>query len=346
MTLGIVTSHRVPLALTAVFLVGLPASAQKSSTQPANPYIVSHRRTVTPTGWKNRTVKLQFGQEFSILMPAAKFRPNKFVLSRDVLSFNGYPHVSPVIMQKNSNANARVTFRAVAPGRDCISIYREIAGGVIQQTPFCVFNIVVDHPKRQTNPNPFVETTLEGHADLLKISQMAFSDPAFRTAFGDLYERHLHAQNVSPERQHAVLTAIRHVTPEAIKWFRSSPPGPLYLQIRAAGMTGSPELAKHFGSRLDNLDAVRNASEYNASLLAFAQLSGEASVKKIAPLAATARARNARFFEEALRIATWNRFLQDVPPTRPFQNSGGSESIMTVWQSWWKRAACGSIGQR
>jgi len=319
-----------------VFLVSFPASAQKSSTQPAGPYILSHRRTVTPAGWKNRTVKLQFGQEFSILMPPAKFRPNKLVLSRDILSFNGYQHVTPVIMRENSKASGRITFRAVAAGRESISIYNEIPGGVIQQTPYCVFNIVVERPKRSTNRNPFVETTLDGHADLLKISRLPVSDPAFRTAFGELYGRHLNAQDVTPERQHAVLTTIRHLIPEAIKWFQNSPSGPLYPQIRAAGMTGSPELAKHFEGRIDILDPVNNASEYNASLLAFAQLRGEASVKKIAPLARSAQARNTRFFKEALRIATWNRFLFDVPRTRPFQDSGGKESIMTEWELWWK----------
>lgn len=66
-------------------------------------------------------------------------------------------------------------------------------------------------------------------------------------------------------------------------------------------MPQSPALVKYFESRLDNLDPVNNASEYNASLLAFVQLSGEASVKKIAPLARSAPARNTRFFEETLR---------------------------------------------
>ncbi len=333
---GIVTCHRVPLALAAIFLICLPASAQKSSTPPAGPYILNHRRTVTPAGWKNRTIKLQLGQEFSILMPAAKFRPNKLVLSQDILNFNGYQHVSPVIMREKSKASGRITFRSVAPGRESISIYHEIVGGVIQQTPFCVFNIAVEHPKRQTSPNPFVESTLDGHADLLKLSRVPFSDPTFRTAFGELYSRHLNAQNVTPERQHAVLTAIRHFIPEAVKWFQKSPSGPLYLQIRAAGMTGSPELAKYFESRLDNLDPMTNASAYNAYLLAFAQLRGEASVRKIAPLAGTAPARDARFFEEALRIATWNRFLLDEPRTRPFQDSGGKNSIITAWELWWK----------
>jgi len=52
-------------------------------------------------------------------------------------------------------------------------------GGVIQQTPFCVFNIAVEHPKRQTSPNPFVESTLDGHADLLKISRLPFSGAVY-----------------------------------------------------------------------------------------------------------------------------------------------------------------------
>lgn len=327
---------RILVVLCGVVLADGLAFAQKSSVQPPKTFTVNHRRTTSSANWKNRTIRLQFGQELSIVMPPARFRPNRLLISRELLSQHGYQHVSPVLLRQKSKATAVVTWLAVAPGRESISIFHEAAGGVPQRTPFSVWSIEVTSPKEQTNPSPFVETPLSQHADLLLTSRLALTDDTFRRELGALYDRHLNTEGVTPERQHAVLTAIRQLSPESRKWFKTAPRGPIYMQIHAAALSGNHGLADDFESRLDDLNPAQNASEFNASLLAFAQLAGESSVARVVELSNAATARNERFFEEALRIATWNRFLKDAPPRAIFVDSyRGDGSIFAAWRTWW-----------
>jgi len=325
--------------LTLLFSLTGPVSARSEQApgklQSAKPLILNQRRSFTPASWQNRTIRLTVGQDCAVLLPPAKFRPNRWLVSREVLSKEGYQHMLPVIARVNPNVAGRVTFRAISPGREAVSVFHLEHGGVPRRTPFSVLLFEVSDVSTEIQKQ-LTTAQLKGHPDLLKAAQLRATSPAFRKQLADFYEGKLHAENVTPERRVAVLAAIRTLAPEVNTWFQTAPREPLYLQRRAAGLTGSDDLRKYFQSQLKTLSPARQASAFNSTLLAFALLGGESAVPELIPYSSPASGARANFVDEALRLATWNRFLKDAAPKRPFhENHGGPDSLFEAWKTWW-----------
>jgi len=309
--------------------------------QSVRPLILDQRRSPGPARWQNRKIRLTVGQNLTVLLPPEKFRPNRWLISREVLSKAGYQHMLPVITREQLTVAGRVTFRAISPGREVVSVFHLEHGGVPRRTPFSVLLFEVSDVAADIRQQ-LTTAQLNDHPDLLKAAQLQATNPAFRQRLGDLYERQLHARNVTPERQVAVLAALRTLAPEVNRWFQTSPREPLYLQRRAAGLTDNADLRKYFQSQLKTLSPARQASAFNSTLLAFALLGGESAVPELIPYSSPASGARANFVDEALRLATWNRFLKDAAPKRTFhENHGGPDSLFEAWKTWWTTRGSG-----
>lgn len=325
------------LCLIASLTGSVRAESKKApaKTKPVRPVIFDYRQFRSPDQWRqDRTIKLKVGQEFSVRLPPQTLRPTHWLVSREVLSHAGYQHVLPVIAREGKRLD-RITWRALHPGREVISVFHLADGGVPVRTAFCVFRIEVS-PVDETAQRQLTAAQVQGHPDLLKLTQLRATSFDFGKQLSDLYTFKLYAEDVTPERRVAVVAAIRTLGPEIHKWFETSPREPLYVQRRAAGLTGNDDLRKHFETQLTKLSPSRQASAFNSTLLAYAQLGGEAAVPKIAPFSDPASGARSNFVDEALRLATWNRFLKDAAPTVPFHgNHGGPNSLFEDWKKWW-----------
>lgn len=325
------------LCLIAALSGSVCAESKKApaKTKPTRPVILDYRQFRSPDQWQqDRAIKLKVGQEFSVRLPPQTLRPTHWLISREVLSHAGYQHVLPVIAREGNRLD-RITWRALHPGREVISVFHLADGGVPVRTPFCVFRVEVSAVDEKTQ-RQLTAAQLQGHPDLLKLTQLRATSFDFGKQLSELYTFQLYAENVTPERRSAVVATIRTLGPEIHKWFETSPREPLYIQRRAAGLTGNDDLRKHFETQLPKLSPSRQASAFNSTLLAYAQLCGEGAVPKIAPFSDPSSGARANFVDEALRLATWNRFLKDASPARPFHgNHGGPNSLFEDWKKWW-----------
>lgn len=327
------------LALSLILLLSSNAAAESkkapAKSKAAKPAILNYRQFRSPVQWQqDRIIKLSVGEEFSVLLPPQKFRPNHWLVSREILSHSGYQHVMPVIAREGQRPD-RMTWRAISPGREVVSVFHLLDQGVPVRTPFCVLQIEVSPVDAKTQRQR-TAAQLNGHPDLLKLTQLRSTSFDFGKQLSNVYTFKLYAENVSPERRVAVIAAIRQLGPEIHKWFQTSPREPLYVERRAAGLTNNDDLRKYFESQLPKLSPTRQASAFNSTLHAFAQLGGESAVPKIVPFTDPASGARANFVDEALRLATWNRFLKDAAPTQPFHgNHGGPNSLFVDWKTWW-----------